>query len=236
MRWARTADQHIRTMAQYRKQTRSESEQWEYIHLSGRVLGEGRLKAGRMQKSHQKGQAGPPLHSWKCPILIKTRASSPFLATWASFAVNVVWRERLKQKIVMSQSRLLHWHFKVSLTCVICPQLKDLFPLVNQSTSPVNQSNPAPWIPLPTLRLAGAQALAREWWGWAAVPADPGTAHLCQPQPGGFTFSPALWLLILLWSSLAVPTSTPPRCFLQQISGNACSCLEYLQIPFQNWI
>lgn len=119
---------------------------------------------------------------------------------------------------------ILRYH----LICDTCPQLKGFFSLVNQS-------NPVPWIPLPTLRLAWTQALARGWPGWAAVHADPAAAHLCQPQTGGFTPPPALWLLILLLDSVTAPTSTPTRCFLHQISANACSCLQVSSNSRSEW-
>lgn len=113
-------------------------------------------------------------------------------------------------------------HLKV---CDICPQFKDFFSLVNQS-------NPVPWMPVPTLRTAWTQALTRGWSGGAPVPAEPpqlicvnhsqGVLPFLQP----FGFNSAVWLLILVLDSLSVPTSTPPRCFLHQISGNASSSLR----------
>lgn len=87
--------------------------------------------------------------------------------------------------------------FEHHLICDICPQFKDLF-------SPVNQSNPVPWIPLSSLRLAWTQALARGWSRWAQSLQTLLQLTCVSHSQGGFTFPPALWLSVLLWGSLTV--------------------------------
>lgn len=137
MRWARTADQHIRTMAQYRKQTSYESEQWEHIHFSRHVLGEGTLKAGRIQKSHQDGRPGPPLHSWKYPILVKTRAILPschlsFLCCKCELKIRAQKKDFcVSFESAVKRQDLTFGILRYHLICDICPQLKDFVSLIN---------------------------------------------------------------------------------------------------------
>lgn len=102
------------------------------------VLGEGTLKAGRIQKSHQDGRPGPPLHSWKYPILVKTRAILPschlsFLCCKCELKIRAQKNISVSFESAVKRQDLTFGILRYHLICDICPQLKDFFSLINRS-------------------------------------------------------------------------------------------------------